>query len=88
MNALNDSPCPIAIVQSDTTVFNPPLLGLDIFAPGDVSIKNERDTTITKTFPAIASEGVGYPFRWWVRVRQVLDTNTTVADASLVGLVG
>lgn len=84
-NRLDDSPIPVAIVQSDTTTFNPPLAGIDVFTTGDVSILTELGVTITKTFPAVAAGG-SYPYRWLVRIVKVFDTNTTVADAALVGL--
>lgn len=75
----------IPIVQSDTTVYDPPLLALDIFTAGDVAIVTPDGTAITKTFPA-AADGGGYPYRWWIRIRQVLDTGTTVADDDLLGI--
>lgn len=77
----------VAIVQSDTTVYDPPLLALEIFTTGDVSIVQPDGTTVTKTFPA-AADGGAYPYRWWIRIRQVKDTGTTVADAALLGIRG
>lgn len=75
----------IPIVQSDTTVYDPPLLALDVFTTGDVAIVTPDGTAITKTFPTAANGG-RYPHRWWIRIRQVLDTGTTVADAALLGI--
>lgn len=75
----------IPIVQSDTTIYSPPLLGLEIFTPGDVAIVTPDGTAITKTFPAVA-DGGEYPVRWWLRIRQVMNTGTSVADAALLGL--
>jgi hypothetical protein len=85
MNVPEASPIPFAVVQSDTTIFDPPLYGIDVFAPGVVAIHSPIGTVITKTFPA-AADGGWYPCRWVVQIRRILDTGTTVADANLVAL--
>lgn len=74
----------VPITQSDTTVYNPPLHGLYIFATGDVSIVSYEGDTITRTFPT-QSNGGSYPFKFEGKIRQVLDTNTTANDADLLG---
>lgn len=73
------------IVQSDTTVYNPPLKAIDILAAGDLAVIDSEGTAATITFPAVAAGG-SYPHRWVCRVRQVLDTGTTLTDAQMVGL--
>lgn len=75
----------VPIVQSDTTVYDPPLLALEIYTAGDVSVvEAHTGTTITKTFPTAANGG-SYPYKWEINIRSVLDTNTTVVDAALLG---
>jgi hypothetical protein len=86
------SPSTRAVIQSDTTVFDPPLSGVYILAPGDLSYKNDQDTTLTITFadpdPAGATPGIGsYPFRFDAEIRQILDTNTTIADGDMIAFL-
>lgn len=79
---------PRAIVQSNTTVIDPPLLGIIVSAPGDLVVKNEKDETVTINCPEHAGgtdEGGRYPFTIWGRIRQVL-ASTTIADADMIGL--
>jgi len=83
MNVIHDSPMPFPAVQSDSTVYDPPLYGVDIFTTGAVSIVTPQGDTITKTFPTAANGG-HYPYRWIIEIRSLLDTGTTVTDANLV----
>jgi len=77
----------VALTQSDSTVYEPPLRGIDVFAPGDVSIVAPQGDTITLPFPSVANGG-SYPYRYWCPIRQVRDTGTAVADADLRGIRG
>lgn len=85
MNTYNESPTSFEVVQSDSTIYEPPLYGLIVWAPGDLSYKNERGSTITRTFPAVAAGGY-YPVAFITKIRQVLDTSTTLTDAQILGL--
>ena len=69
------------IVQSDATIYNPPLVCLIISAPGTVSFKNGRGETKSFVVGATATE----PFSLWGQITQVLAA-TTQADADLLGL--
>jgi hypothetical protein len=73
------------IVQSDSTVIDPPLKAIVILAAGDLSFVDSEDSTVTKTFPDAASGGA-YPFVLPCRIRQVKDTGTTLTDAQMIGL--
>jgi hypothetical protein len=84
MNVQRDSPAAYAVAQSDTTIFEPALYGVDVFAPGDLVIVNSVGDTLTVTFPAVADGGY-YPVRWVVQIRQILGA-TSIADANLVAL--
>lgn len=75
----------VNVVSSDTTVFRPPLIGIDVFTAGDLSIVDHAGTTITRTFPTQA-DGGSYPHRWMIRIRQVRNTDTTIVNAALLGL--
>lgn len=70
------------ITQSDTTVIDPPYFLLVISEVGTVEYKNAKDETITLVVPT----GASLPFTMYGRVRQVMNTNTTVADANLIGV--
>lgn len=81
MTAMN----PEAIVQSDTTVFKPPLMFLAVFAVnGTIKIQNELGQDVTFTIPSVANGG-GAPFVLPGRIRKVYNTDTTIADAALIG---
>lgn len=75
----------VTITQSDSAVINPPLKFLVISGVGTVVYKNEKDETITFVVPAVA-DGGRYPFILPGRIRQIMDTNTTIANAQLHGL--
>ena len=85
MNPIREAPTPVAITQSDTTVYDPPLYGVVVLATGNLSIVNEQGETITRTFPTAANGG-GYPFTFVARIRQVLASTTTLTDAEMIGL--
>lgn len=72
------------IVQSDTTIFNPPLKAIVVTAPGDLVIEGPDGVTVTVVCPAVASGG-RYPTYVIGKVRRVLAA-TTIADANLSGL--
>lgn len=77
-----------AIVQSDTTVINPPLRAIEIFTTGDLSVREAGSGTIfTFTFPTVANGGL-YPYVFEGNFDKVLDTGTTLADAALLGFKG
>lgn len=75
----------VAIVQSDSTVYDPPLKFLVISGVGTVTFKNEKNVSIAFVAPAVA-DGGSYPFILPGRIRQVMDTGTSVTDANLTGL--
>jgi hypothetical protein len=87
MNVLRDSPCAVPIVQTDvfTEVYDPPLYGIDVFAPGNLRVVLSDGSNFTKTFPTAANGGF-YPYRWVAQIRRVVDTNTTISNANLIGL--
>lgn len=80
LTALNGIP----IVQSDSTVIDPPLKFIVISEVGTLSFKNEKDVTIDFVVPAVAAGGA-LPFILPGRIRKVLAA-TTIADANLLGL--
>lgn len=74
-----------AIVQSDTTVINPPLRAIEIFAAGALKVREAGSgTDFTKTFPVVASGGF-YPYVFEGNFDKVYDTGTAIADADLLG---
>lgn len=73
-------------MQSDTTVFDPPLSGVLIFTTGDLSFKNDQDTTLTFTFPAAANGG-SYPYFFEAQITQILNTNTTIANGAMLAVL-
>lgn len=76
---------PENITQSDTTVYDPPLKFLAVFAVnGVIEVKNSHGDTVTFTIPDTASGGAA-PFILPGRIRQVMSTNTTIANAALIG---
>lgn len=77
----------IEIVQSDTTIYDPPLKALIITAPGVVEIENGKGDMVTFTIPAAVENltTTALPFILPGRVRRVMAA-TTVADANLTGL--
>jgi hypothetical protein len=68
----------VPITQSDSTVYAPPLRGVLCLATGDLSIVTAGGQTVTFTVPYA---GFVAPYM----VSRVLDTGTTIADASLRG---
>lgn len=76
---------PENITQSDDTVYNPPLKYLAVFAvDGVIEVKNDKGDTVTFTIPSVANGGAA-PFILPGRIRQVMNTNTTIANSALVG---
>ena len=77
----------VQIVQSDTTVYDPPLKAVVVSAVGSLVIENGIGQEITFVVPAaVANETVtAVPFILWGRVRKV-KAATTLADANLLGL--
>ena len=84
-NVSNISPHIFPVVQSDSAVFDPPLAGIDVFTAGTVTVKNAQGTSCVLVFPA-AEDGGRYPARYWAQIRQIMDTGTDIADASLFAL--
>lgn len=75
-----------AVVQSDTTEYAPGALkGLLILAAGTLVFVDGEGVTSTVVFPAAAAGGA-YPFFFEVDIRKVMDTNTTLTDAQMLGL--
>jgi hypothetical protein len=74
------------ITQSDTTVYDPPLKFLAVFAvDGTITIRNEKDEAVVFTIPTAAA-GAGVPFLIPGRIRRVMNTGTTIANAALIGI--
>lgn len=65
----------VAIVQSDSTVYNPPLRGLYVMAAGNVKVLTANGVTRTWACPA----------GFWIPdyISKVFDTDTAVADVNL-----
>lgn len=79
----------IAVVQSDTTTYNPPIRGI-IISEDDVTvaIKNDNGDTVTLTIPAVA-DGASLPYTWWCgNASQILASGTTAANGNMVALQG
>lgn len=73
------------ITQSDATIYDPPLIFLTVWEVDCVVVvRNAGGDLVTYTVPSVANGG-GAPFVIPGRIRQVMSTNTTAADASLVG---
>lgn len=75
---------PVVIVQSDTTIYNPPLKGILVTLEGTLVAEDTSDVTHTFVLPAVAAGG-RYPCFIPGRFRRVLAA-TTIADANLHGL--
>lgn len=84
MKRFSSSIVAVPIVQSDTTTYNPPLRALQIFAAGNVEVVTPQGQTILKAIPDAAAGGA-LPFLWEIPISKVMETNTTVADAGLLG---
>lgn len=69
---------PIAITQSDSTHYSPPLYGLLVTGTGDVVIENEFGDEVTISVDAV-------PYTIWGRIRKV-KADTAQADGDLRGL--
>ncbi len=77
-----------AITQSDTTVINPPLRALEIFAVGSVKVREAGSgDDFTITIPA-AADGGYVPYTFEGNFDKVYDTGTSIADAALLGFKG
>jgi len=75
-----------AVVQSDSTIHNPPLLGLTILTEGTLKYINELGVTVTAIFPAAAAGGC-YPHDFWGNIRKVFATDTTLDDIDMLAIV-
>lgn len=77
---------PVAITQSDTAEYDPPLIGI-VIAEADVTVKvdNEQGDAVTITIPSVAN-GAALPVTYWGRIRKVYSTNTSATDANMIGL--
>ena len=62
----------IAITPSDTTIYNPPLIGLWVGAAGNVAVLALGDTT-----PQTISNISGGTMISWILIAKVMSTNTT-----------
>lgn len=75
-----------AVVQSDSTEYKPgELKGLLILAAGNLALVDGEGTSRTIVFPA-AADGGCYPFLLELDIRKVMDTNTTLTDANMMGV--
>jgi hypothetical protein len=74
---------PVVIVQSDTTVYNPPLKGVLVTLDGTLVVEDVNHVTHSFVIPAAATGG-RFPCFIAGRFRRVLAA-TTQADASLHG---
>lgn len=74
---------PVAIVQSDTTVYDPPLKGVLVTLDGTLVVEDVKSVTHSFVIPAAATGG-RFPCFIAGRFRRVL-TATTQADANLHG---
>lgn len=72
------------IVQSDTTVIDPPLKGIVLLEGGALKYRDTEGNEVTKTFPAIGAGGF-YPFDFAMRIDMVFDTGTALTDAQMIG---
>lgn len=75
---------PIAIVQSDTTVYDPPLRAITVSADGNLVVENATGNEVTLVVPDAASGGM-FPFTWWCGEVRKVKESTTIADANLIG---
>lgn len=76
------------IEQSDTVNFDPPLKVLQVFPPtagGVVELETDEGETVTITIPAVATSGSNAPFCIVGSIKRVNATNTTIADATMIG---
>lgn len=75
---------PVVIVQSDTTIYDPPLKGVLVTLDGTLVVEDTSNVTHSFVIPAAAAGG-RFPCFIPGRFRRVLAA-TTQADASLHGL--
>jgi hypothetical protein len=75
---------PVAIVQSDTTIYNPPLKAVLVTLNGTLAVEDVTGVTHSFVLPDAATGGQ-YPCIIPGRFRRVLAA-TTIADANLHGL--
>jgi len=76
------------ITQSDTVNFDPPLKMLQVFPPpagGVIELETDEGETVTFTVPAVTTSGSNAPFCIVGSILRVNATNTTLADATMVG---
>jgi hypothetical protein len=77
-----------AIEKSDTTVINPPLRAIEVFATGTLTVREAGSgTTFAFTIPDVA-DGGRVPYVLEMNIDQVFDTGTSIADAALLGFRG
>lgn len=77
-----------AIVQSDTTVISPPLRGIECFTTGTLKVREAGSgTTFALTLPAVADGGY-VPYVLEMNIDKVFNTDTSIADAALLGIRG
>lgn len=77
--AVDASPAPAAIVQSDTTVLDPPLAGIRINAAGALKIRSTDGSE--HTLAVLAAEYLPGA------IDMVFATGTDIADADLMGYI-
>lgn len=74
----------VAIVQSDDTIYNPPLKAIMVTLDGTLVVEGADNVTHTIVIPAAATGG-SFPCYIIGRFRRVLAA-TSIADANLHGL--
>lgn len=70
-----------AVVQSDSTIISPSLRGIDLWAEGTFKLQDVLGNVYgpyTATAP--------FPVRITGQINKVFNTDTTIADADMVGL--
>jgi hypothetical protein len=77
-----------AIVQSNTTVIDPPLRGLEIFVAGTLTVREAGSKTVFELEYPDQAAGGSYPAILIMNIDQVRDSGTDMTDAQLLGFKG
>lgn len=73
------------IVQSDSTVISPPLIGIVLLEGGALKFRDTVGNEVTKTFPLL-EDGGAYPFFLGIRMDMVFATGTDISDDDMIGV--